>query len=201
MTKVRAIVLAAGAGRRMGGNKGLVSFRGRPLIEHVLQVIAASEVHEALVVVGSEAARLTPVALAAGARVVPNPNWEDGQTSSLQVGIGALPDDTDAFLVHPVDHALVTAEDLNALVRAFAESGEAPGFIARPVCGSVFGHPVLFSRSLADEFLGLEPGRPGHSVYRAHRDSVTLVPVDNPRIGVDLDTPEQLRAHESQEPD
>ena len=188
---VRSVVLAAGEGRRMGGKKGLVLLQGKALVTHVLEAVAASRVHSATVVVGAQADALLPVALASGATVVENPNWRDGQTSSLRCGIAALPRDTDAFLVHPVDHALVTARDLDALVDAFHRSAD-PECIARPVCGDVFGHPVLFGRGHRDGFLALAPDVPGHTVYRAHRDRVILVPVDNPHIGVDLDTPDDL---------
>lgn len=201
MTLVRSVVLAAGAGRRMGGNKGLVSFRGRPLIEHVLEVIESSRVVGAIVVVGAESERLAPVAEAAGGIVVHNAEWQSGQTSSLRAGISALPEDTAAFLVHPVDYALATAEDLDALVCAFEASGRARDFIGRPVFDHVFGHPVMFAKEYAEEFLRLKPADPGHSIYRSHRDQVTLVAVRNARIGIDLDTPEQLRAHERSEAD
>lgn len=188
---VRSVVLAAGEGRRMGGNKGLVLLRGKPLVTCVLEAVAASRVHSAVVVVGADADAVRSLALESGATVVENPSWRDGQTSSLRCGVAALPPDTDAFLVHPVDHALVTAEDLDALVDTFDRSPD-PELIARPVCGDVFGHPVLFGRAHKDAFLALPPDAPGHTVYRTHRDRVILVPVDNPHIGVDLDTPDDL---------
>ncbi|MAB90930.1 MAG: 4-diphosphocytidyl-2C-methyl-D-erythritol kinase [Planctomycetes bacterium] len=188
---VWSVVLAAGEGRRMGGNKGLVLLRGEPLVTHVLGTIAASRVDGAVVVIGAEADALRPIAIAQGATVVENPNWPDGQTSSLRCGIAALPAETDAFLVHPVDHALVTPEDLNALVDAFHRSPD-PEFIARPVCGDVFGHPVLFGGSYKNAFLALPQDAPGHTVYREHRDRVSLVSVNNPNVGIDLDTPDDL---------
>lgn len=192
---IRSVVLAAGEGRRMGRNKGLVLLRGKPLINRVLDAVAASRVDGAIVVTGSEGDLLRPIVEACDATAVANPSWRDGQTSSLRCGIAALPTDTEAFLIHPVDHALITARDLDALVEAWEESRD-PAMIARPVCGDVYGHPVLFGAAYRDAFLALPADAPGHTVYRAHRDDVVLVPVDNPNIGTDLDTPEELARHE-----
>ena len=193
-----SVVLAAGEGRRMGGTKGLVELRGRPLLEHVLGAVRQSTVSGAIVVVGADADAVTPVAEAAGGIVVENPDWRSGQTSSIRSGLAALPDDADGFLIHPVDHALVTTDDLDALMDAWAATPapEREQMILRPVCDGAWGHPVLFARHYADAFLALAPDEPGHTVYRAHRDRVSAVPVSNPNIATDLDTPDDLADHE-----
>lgn len=195
MSAVRTVLLAAGEGRRMGGNKGLIRFRGRPLIHHVLDVIEASAVASTVVVTGAESEALGALLAEREVTVAHNAGWRSGQTSSLKAGIAALPADTDAFLIHPVDHALVTSPDLDALVAAF-EANADESLIARPICGDAFGHPVLFAAAYRDRFLALSSEEPGSMVYRSHRDEVVLVPVDNPLIDVDLDTPDDLRTHE-----
>ncbi len=192
---VWSVVLAAGEGRRMGGNKGLVSFRGRPLLRHVMSTIRRSRVAGCVVVVGSQGDELAPMAEEAGATVVRNPRWRDGQTSSIKLGVAGLPDEAEAFLIQPVDHGLVESDDLDRLVVAWEEAAD-PGLIARPVCGDAFGHPVLFGRSYAEDFAKLEEGEPGSAVYRANRESVKLVTVTNQNIAVDLDTPEDLARFE-----
>lgn len=179
----------------MGGTKGLVMLRSRPLLHHVLDAVAHSRVCDPIVVVGADADRVIPLVEEAGARWVWNEAWRHGQTSSLLLGIGALDARAGAFLIHPVDHALVTDRDLDALVRAWEGAPEPDRAILRPAAGGRLGHPVLFGRSFREEFLALKADEPGHVVYRRHLDRVVLVPVDNPLVAVDLDTPEDLARH------
>jgi nicotine blue oxidoreductase len=186
------IILAAGEGRRMGRNKALVEIGGEPVLTRLLAELDRSALAGAVVVVGSARREVASLARAGGARVVTNPGWRAGQTSSLRAGIAALPGDCAAFLVHPVDHAFTTARDFDALHAAWIAEAEPARAILRPVWGARRGHPVLFAAAYAAEFLALAETDPGHLVYRSHPERVRLVPVQNPLIAHDLDTPEDL---------
>ena len=97
---VAAVVLAAGAGSRFGGGKLLAPLEGRPILQHVLDRLAASGLEDVVVVVlGDDAADVEGAIDWRGARRVRNPEPERGLSSSLQVGIGALGADVDAALI------------------------------------------------------------------------------------------------------
>ncbi len=86
---VRVVVLAAGAGRRFGGQKLLARLDGRPILRHVLDALAAAGVDAPIVVIRPRA-RAVPALLAGrGAEVVVNPTPEAGLASSLRVGWAA----------------------------------------------------------------------------------------------------------------
>ena len=196
-SRIISIIVAAGEGRRLGSNKALLEVAGVPALTRPLSVTQDSRVGDTIVVTGSRGAEVATLAAAHGSRHTPNPNWQRGMTTSIQAGIRALPVDCLAFLIQPVDHVLTTAADLDALVEAFAAHGTPDLAILRPRHDALFGHPVLFARSYGDEFLALNDDQPGHTVYRRHRSRVTAIPVANPHIRMDLDTPEDLQRAEA----
>ncbi|HSW83600.1 MAG TPA: hypothetical protein VLH12_09000, partial [Usitatibacter sp.] len=54
------------------------------------------------------------------------------------------------------------------------------------------GHPVGFSARLREDLLALDGDEGARSVIQSHRDAVTLIPVDDEGITVDIDTPRDL---------
>lgn len=191
---VAELILAAGEGRRIGGPKALLHTGRGPLVARLADIVRQAGIEAIYVVVGAESDLVAEAVRAARALPVANPQWRNGQTSSLKAGVRALPTAIRGFLIHPVDHAFTTPEDFRALLAAFANHPRPDHAIIRPVhAGRDFGHPVLFGRALAPEFLALDDDEPGHLVYRRHHHEVVLVAVDNPLIAQDLDTPDDLK--------
>jgi CTP:molybdopterin cytidylyltransferase MocA/SAM-dependent methyltransferase len=90
VSKVSALVLAAGEGRRFGGRKLLASFEGKPLLQHVLDALADAGIDDPVVVLGDDAPALEPVIDWRAARRVRNEHPDRGLSSSLQAGWAAL---------------------------------------------------------------------------------------------------------------
>ncbi|QIN80479.1 NTP transferase domain-containing protein [Rubrobacter marinus] len=109
MSGVSAIVLAAGAGSRFGGGKLLAPFGGRTLIETTLDGLRGAPVDETIVVVGSEGERLRSLSDAYGVRVVENPGWAEGMSTSVRAGLGACSSGSRAAVVALADQPLVGA--------------------------------------------------------------------------------------------
>lgn len=79
-----AAILAAGDGSRFGGPKLRVDLRGRPLVLWALEAALAAGLDETVVVTGGEdLSDLVP----AGVTVLDNPDWADGQATSVQVAV------------------------------------------------------------------------------------------------------------------
>jgi CTP:molybdopterin cytidylyltransferase MocA len=186
------IVLAAGRGTRVGGTKGLLDLGGRPLLTRVLDEVVSSHGLEALVVVGAEAERVLPLTNRPRVRALVNRDLASEQLASIRMGLAALPGDSPAFLIHPVDHCLVRRSLLEALVTAFLAAKDQDSAIVRPRFGDRWGHPVLFARRHAQEFLALQPGDSGRAVYGRHHDRVIAVDAPDDDCLFDLDTPEDL---------
>ena len=189
-TGVSAILLAAGAGSRFGGGKLLAPFRGRSLIEVSLANLADAPVDETVVVVGDDAGRLRAACEPYGVAVVENPDWAQGQSTSVRVGLEALGPEALAAVVLLADQPLVGAGAVRRLVEAFEGGAE----VATATYGGRPRNPVLFSRGvwpmLVAELAGDEGARP---FLRRHPELVVRVPCDGVGDPADVDTAEDLR--------
>lgn len=188
--RVAGLLLAAGAARRMGALKQVLPLAGRPLLQHSLDHLAASRVEDVILVLGCEADRVL-----AGlefdpdrVRVVRNPDWEQGLSSSLRAGLDQA-HGADAVLVALGDLPLVPPAVIDRVVEA---ARGAPATIAAPTWQGRRGHPVLFKREHFEELRGLQGDVGGAPVLRAHPDRLLQVPVDTDGILHDVDLPADL---------
>jgi CTP:molybdopterin cytidylyltransferase MocA len=190
---ISAILLSAGSGSRFGGGKLLAPYRGRPLIEASLANLAEAPIEETVAVVGDDAQRLRAVCEPYGVRVVENPDWRQGQSTSVRAGLLALGPEVRAAVVLLADQPLVGPGAVGRLVAAFEEGAE----VAVATYGGRRRNPVLFSRAvwplLEAELSGDEGAR---AVLRRHPDLVTEVPCDGVGDPADVDTAEDLRSLE-----
>ncbi len=185
---VSAILLAAGAGSRFGGGKLLAKLNDMPLVEHVLVALEASPVDKTVVVVGADAKRLREVCEPYGFRIVENPEWTRGQSTSVRAGLRALGPEARAAVVLLADQPFAGGA-VGRLVAAF----EAGARVAVATYGGRPRNPVLFSREvwplLEAELAGDEGAR---SVLRRHPELVVEVPCEGVGDPVDVDTREDL---------
>lgn len=143
--RVAAVVLAAGAGTRFGGGKLLAPLEGRPILQHVIDRLAASGLKDLVVVLGDDAADVERIIDWRGARRIRNPDPSRGLSSSLQLGIEALAPGVDAALIVLADQPRLPPRAIRALLDAEADE-------ARPIVVPVYGgdtgrNPVLLGRA------------------------------------------------------
>jgi molybdenum cofactor cytidylyltransferase len=111
--------------------------------------------------------------------------------TSVQCGIRSLPRGTRGFLIWPVDHPLVAVKTVDSLLGEL--SGGDPAVVL-PVHHGRRGHPVLFAAALALELMEAPASEGARAVVRAHRRDRVEVPVDDPGVITDIDTPEAYAA-------
>lgn len=181
-----AIVPAAGKGRRMGADKALLDLGGGCAIERIAGVLAAAGVDELLVVRSRDAALLPPLSIAHRVVVV---SGEGDMADSLRAAERELASDCDTVVVLPVDHALVEADTVIAVIATVARDGVA---IARPSFRGRPGHPVAMRRSVFAEVQ--HPGAVLRDIVRKDPGRVRDLPTANPWTLADLDEPEDLEA-------
>jgi CTP:molybdopterin cytidylyltransferase MocA len=188
--EIAGLVLAAGAGRRYGMPKALVSYRGELLVRRAAGALRAAGVTEPVVVIGAEAARVR--ALAPELTFAENPDWATGMASSLRAGLAALAaGPADAAVVLLVDMPGVTPE----AVREIA-AGATPDALAMGGYDERRSHPVLLGREHWAGVARAATGDRGASDYlRAHADQVRVVPVGRLADDTDLDVPEEATDH------
>jgi len=180
----RALILAAGAGRRMGGDKALLDLGGTTAIERVVKTCRAAGVDEILVVRAAGHASL-PAAVAGKVATVVAPPGE--MTDSLRAGLRAAGPMPASVLVFPVDYAMVGPR---AVAAVLAQLG-GPVAIGLPLWEGRPGHPIALSAAAAAEVLA-PTTTTLRDVVAADRTRVGAVAVDDPWVRHDLDTPADL---------
>ena len=184
-----AVILSGGASRRMGSPKALVSYQGRPFLEHLLSVTSHPAIGARRVVLGADAEAISKgIPLAAG-EIVINEDWEKGQLSSIHAALRSLPLDTEGMLLCPVDHPLVSTVLVGSLIEAFLSS-RAP--IVLPVYRGKRGHPVIFSSAVYGELLNASLEQGARSVVWAHKGEVREVETAEEGCVLNLNDPNAL---------
>jgi nicotine blue oxidoreductase len=188
---VAALLLAAGAGRRLGTPKGLLrDAQGTPWVELAARRLVAGGCAPVVVVVGARAAdvaALVPPQVVPPADVVEAAGWTEGMGASLRAGLLALdsrPEPADAALVALVDTPGMTAAVVERVVGAAAAG---PGALARAAFGGVPGHPVLLGREHWAGVRSAAHGDAGARDYLRGRP-VRLVECGDVGSGLDVDT-------------
>lgn len=150
MTRLAAVVLAAGASTRMGAPKAMLVWRGQPFLTHT---IALARVAAASPIVVVEGAHVLDEELVVDAVRVKNEAWELGPLGSLQTGLRlATKDDPSGVLVLSVDRPHVQPSTIEALVRAHERE---PTSVLQPRNDGKHGHPIVWPLDLAHRVLAL----------------------------------------------
>jgi molybdenum cofactor cytidylyltransferase len=186
--EIAAIILAAGESTRMGRPKPLCTFGERPALELVLDACGRAGLIR-IVVLGHGAEEIRAGVKFGGAIVVDNPDFQKGQTSSLQAGLRALPPQVEAFVLFPADHPLITAEEIKPIILEYRRRRQERQIFV-PSYNLKRGHPVLFDGSLRTELLRLPPDTPARRVVDLHPGRIAYVEIPTSAILMDMDTPE-----------
>lgn len=188
--RVAGVILAAGMSRRMGkDNKLLFEVEGVPLVRRVAQAFVRSKVEPVLVVVGHESEKIRDALSDLNVRCIENPDYADGMSTSLRVGISHL-QDVDAAVVGLADMPWIRENHVDALLDAYDPGGEST--ICVPMYGRKRGNPVLWAASHFPQLQALEGDVGGKVLLERFPASICYVAVSDPGVNVDVDTPEAL---------
>ncbi|MFF8828183.1 NTP transferase domain-containing protein [Streptomyces sp. NPDC015131] len=185
--RVAGLLLAAGGGRRLGGRpKALLEHRGRPLVEHAVEVLRAGGCDPVHVVLGAAAGAVRERAALAGCVLVDNPDWEGGMGSSLRAGLASLEGSgADAAVVSLVDQPGIGPE----AVRRVAAAYRSRDALASAAYDGKRGHPVLLGAGRwADVARSAEGDRGARAYLRRHEASIVLVECGDVAEAYDIDT-------------
>ncbi|MDQ6522027.1 nucleotidyltransferase family protein [Nocardioides sp. LHD-245] len=183
---VHGLLLAAGAGRRMGMPKALVSDEAGPWLTRSVRVLLDGGCPEVTVVLGAGADEAAPLLDGLpGVTVVRSADWSSGMGASLATGLEALgaDHDPDAVLVHLVDLPDVTAA---VVARVLGAAGDGAAVLARASYDGVPGHPVLLGRDHWPGVVDSAAGDRGARAYLAAHE-VALVECGDLAAGADVD--------------
>lgn len=200
---IGAVIMAAGAGRRMGNvAKALLRRDGEPLLLRQIRLASEAGVDAIAVVLGHHAAQVAAVLESARADAVPapgmdrvrwvtNPAPDRGTGSSLRCALAALPADLAACLVLLGDQPLLDVGDVRAILAAWNDRAAGIELVVPQHAGRP-GHPIAFGRVVRDGVMHAQGGAGVREWRRAHPEAVARLPLAHARCTTDVDTPEDL---------
>ena len=187
--KVEGILLAAGLGTRLGQVKPLLEVEGIPTLARVIAALREAGMERIVVVLGSAAEEIRRGVDLSSCRVVVNPDYALGLSSSLRTGIASLSPDAEGALVVHADLPRLSP----ATIRAVLAQAEAGATLARATHRGLPGFPVFLHRSTLAGLLPTLSGDHGARKYLAeHAAEVAQVEVDDPGAVLDVDRPEDV---------
>ncbi|MGZ4825441.1 MAG: nucleotidyltransferase family protein [Terriglobales bacterium] len=188
-----AVILAAGESSRMGRDKALLPWRGSTFLGGAMDVL--SPVSEMVIVVaGKNSPQLEPLVDAAGVYLVVNREPERGQFSSLRLGLQAVLNyGRDAAIVALVDRPPAAPATVATLKQRFLDRVGEGVWAVVPRHGDRNGHPFIIGREMIHAFLSAPETATAREVEHAHQQHIEYVPVDDPLVVLNVDTPDDYQ--------
>ncbi|MBI9102180.1 MAG: putative selenium-dependent hydroxylase accessory protein YqeC [Spirochaetales bacterium] len=177
----------------MGKQKLLLPFGGGAVLDLALEHFLSSRIDEAVIVVGTDEAvnqRIREIVSFYSSsslivKIVKNNQPQNGQASSLKIGVTHTMAMASGFLFFLGDMPLFSVKGLNRLIDEFEKK---PSGIIVPVYGGKRGNPTIFSSRFRNDFLRQEGDFGGRRILEKNKMSVYSVPMKNESLFMDLDT-------------
>ena len=182
-----AIILAAGASRRLGVSKQLLLIEGEPLVRRAVRAALATEPAQTLVVVGKSADSVFAAVHDLAVARIDCAEWAEGMGASLRSGSAALHDDCDGALVIVCDQPALTAAHLQTLVNAWRN---APQRAVASAYANTVGVPAILPRSWFADLKNLQGDHGARDLLRSRVESVIAVAA--PDFERDIDSRQDL---------
>jgi molybdenum cofactor cytidylyltransferase len=189
---VAAVLLAAGAGTRMGYKpKSLLELDGVPLIRRQIMALQSAGVTELVVVLGHHANEIAPLLKDFAITLVTNPSPDASPISSQRLGLESLMGQNDAVLMALADQPLIETPDIQQLLDAFTQRPDRKNLLYPRVQGQP-GNPVIFTAAVRSEILACPPAVGCKQWRQQHAQQAHAFDCDNLHFVQDVDTPEDV---------
>jgi molybdenum cofactor cytidylyltransferase len=190
VNEVAGILLAAGSSTRMGSPKQLLPAGIQNLLDRALTQALQSDLHRVALVLGFKAWEMEQSLGSINRqhpklRIVLNPKYDAGLSTSVIAGLKALEQDYEHLMFLLADMPHVTSTIINTLLAAYLDSGLPLGAI---LSESKRVHPVIIRRRFFQELHSLEGDTGARDLFLNHPDEVCLVKPKEVFDGADVDT-------------
>ena len=186
------VILAAGASSRMGSDKALLPWRNGTFLSSAINALqAASDL--VIVIAGQNQQAVAPTVYSNGAFLVNNRNPEDGQFSSLRVGLNeVLGRGRDAAIITLVDRPAPKVETIETLKQAFLAAPDNIWAVVPEFQGR-HGHPFIAGREMIEAFLRAPATSNAREVEHAHQEHILYLPVTDPLVATNVNTLQEFQ--------
>ena len=185
------VILAAGESSRMGQTKALLPWHRGTFLSGAIRLLTA---HTDLVIVvgGKNAEQLRPIVDANAAFLIVNHNPERGQFSSLQLGLQeVLNRGRDSAIVTLIDRPPANTETVHHLRNEYLKLiRQDKVWTVVPEVDGQHGHPIIVGREMIGLFIDAKATDNARDVMHANQSRIAYVPVNDPFVTMNIDTPE-----------
>ena len=193
------VVLAAGASSRMGRDKALLPWQGGTFLSAAIRALQPVT-DFVLVVGGANAGDLEPIVNAHAAFLVVNPDPQQGQFSSLRIGLQeVLNRGRDGAIVTLVDRPPADVATIQGLKRDFLAADQRLWAVV-PEYNGKHGHPIVIGREMIGAFLDAPASTTARAVEHSLQEHIRYVAVTDPLVAANVDTPEDFAKLTSRAP-
>ena len=184
--RIAGIILAAGGSRRFGRPKLLENMDGEVLIRRAVRAAKDAGLDPIVVVLGADGPAVREALGQLAVQIANNPDWAEGQSSSVRAGLKMLAPIVDGAVFLLADMPLVNADLVSTLVETHRKSLEP---IVAPWTGERWGNPVLFDSTTFEALRQIRGDQGGRALFKTY--SVEAVPWGRSAM-LDIDTPDDL---------
>jgi len=181
-SQTAGVILAAGGSERLNKPKQLLDWRGKPFIRQVAESALESSLAPLIVIIGAYHEQVGGALGDLPVKIVHNPNWAEGQSTSVRLGIDALPENCDSAMFLLSDQPQIPSQLIIELSERFRQNRMT---ITAPMVGGQRGNPLLFSREAFSALANVRGDKGGRVVI--NQFDVDWLPWIDRRILLDVD--------------
>jgi len=183
------IILAAGESTRFGSPKQLLDWHGKPFVRHIAETALGARLRPVVVVTGSHAAAVQAALRGLQVEIAHNPEYQQGQSTSIRKGVSVLPRNTGAAIFLLSDQPQITIAVICALSETHSHG--LPAILAPLIREERRANPVLFDRLAFSDLMALTGDVGGRALFSKYK--VEYVPWHEENLLLDVDKPEDYQ--------
>lgn len=183
------IILAAGQSKRYGSPKQLLDWKGKPFVRHIAETALHSGLWPVVVVTGFRSADVESCLKDLPVKIIHNPEYEAGQSTSIKTGISSLPKKSGAAIFLLVDQPQIPEDVIRKLIETHTK--ELQPIVAPLVLEERRANPVLFDRAAFLDLMQLTGDIGGRAVFSKYK--VEYIPWHDDILLMDVDKPEDYK--------
>ena len=181
-SQTAGVILAAGGSERLGGPKQLLDWQGKPFIRQVAETALAGGLSPLIVITGAYHDKVAETLVDLPIQIIHNPKWEEGQSTSVRLGIHSLPEDCDSVMFLLSDQPQIPTQLISQLIEQYRQNRK---IITAPMVDGQRGNPLLFNREAFPALEKINGDKGGRAVINQFK--VDWLPWVDRRILMDVD--------------
>ena len=184
---ISSIILAAGMSKRMSiGNKLLLKYKNKSILENTIININSSDTSEIVVVLGHDFNITSQILKNTTLKIINNTDYLKGMSTSIVAGIKLINWSSEGVMVCLADMPLIKVSTYNNLINKFNEANDTKKIII-PTYKRQKGNPILFGKYYFNFLLKLKGDKGARDLIKKRSDCVILVDINDDGIVRDID--------------